>query len=89
MLGLLVLFMLAPILVGLANGDEIKRDTNIHIHNTHAVGVLLETKCDFNYKTQSYKFYKRIFVPKKDDRTISVPYGLKECEIWVIKVVFW
>lgn len=88
MLALLILFMAAPILACLVHADEVKNDiTNIHIHNTHGVGVLIETKCDFDYKTQNYRFYKRMLIPKKTDRTLSVPFGLKECEIWVIKVI--
>ena len=89
MIGLLLLFMVGPILTTLARGSTENHYVNITIFNSWPVSVLLESKCNFNYETQKYSFYKKIFIPKRSNRTLSVPNGLTNCEVWVLDVKLW
>ena len=88
MLGLLILFMVGPILTTLARGEGDKKFTNISIHNTYSIGVELEVKC-LGLKSEGYAFYKRFFIPKKSNRILSVPQGLTNCEVWVTDIKLW
>jgi len=60
--------------------------TNIVVNNTFNIGTELEIKCDYNYRTNTYAYFKRIIIPKKTNRTLTVPGGRKQCEIWVIRI---
>jgi hypothetical protein len=60
--------------------------TDIIINNPKSANALLEIKCDFQYKLGTYKFFNRFWVMKKSNSLLPVPYGMKNCEIWVIDV---
>lgn len=62
------------------------RATNIHIFNSWPIGTKIEVKCDWDNKIQGYKFYKVIFVARRNNNTLSIPTGLENCEIWVLKI---
>jgi hypothetical protein len=44
--------------------------------------ISMEIKCDHDYLTNKYKFYKIITIPGKSAITIRVPASMKNCEIW-------
>lgn len=67
-------------------GQTSKRNvTDITINNSFRVGAELEVKCD-HIAGKGYSYYKRIVVPGKENRMLRVPQGLRNCEIWVLKI---
>lgn len=59
-------------------------DVTISIYNPYRIMLKIETKCDWNWKTKKYSFYKIYNIPKKGFKRIIVPNELKECEIWAL-----
>lgn len=89
-LGLLALFMLAPILVGLAKGEMFNKNNNTKIiaYNPYSMKVELEVKCDYNSKRGEFTYHRFFVIPKKSNVVIVVPNLLKECQVWP-HVIFW
>lgn len=61
-------------------------DTNITINNPKAADALIQIKCNHQYKTNTYKFYKQFWIMRRSSAKLTVPSGMKDCEIWVIDV---
>jgi hypothetical protein len=62
--------------------------TTIEINNTFSMGILFNVKCDHNYQTQRYDFYRDIDIPGRGKYILKVPNHFKRCEIWPIKIRF-
>lgn len=87
-LGLLVLFVLAPILGGVSYSEEkVYHNVEITAYNSYRFDVWIEVKCDFNNSNQNYLYYKELIVPGKGNIKIQVPSNLHKCELWS-KVLF-
>ena len=80
---LVSLFCLVPTTLA---GQGSAGTTSITINNSHAIEVTLEVKCDYQWETKSYKYYKQIVVPKLRHYTIAVPNNIRSCEIWTLNV---
>lgn len=83
MLGLLALFMLAPVLVGLARGEMFSKNyVIIQVANPYRFDVGAEVKCDWDGKKQTYGYYNKIVVPGKNKILINIGKQYRFCEIW-------
>lgn len=58
--------------------------TKLSIHNPFSISVKLIVKCDHNYKTRKYKFYKTIIMNRNSRIYMNFPSDLKRCEIWPV-----
>lgn len=88
MLVLLISFMLAPVLVGLANGEMYsKNSVIIQVANPYRFDVGAEVKCDWDGKKQAYGYYNKIIVPGKNKIFLTIGKQYHFCELWP-KVIF-
>jgi len=61
--------------------------TELKIFNPYSsVAIKLLVKCDHNYKTNKYRFYKTVIIRGNANVIIKAPVGLKKCEIWPIEM---
>jgi len=59
--------------------------TELKVFNPYSsVSIKLLIKCDHDYRTKKYRFYKTIIIKRRSGITIRAPMGLKKCEIWPI-----
>lgn len=69
----------------LARAQTTQQYTELHVFNPYSsVSVKIEVKCDHNYKTKKYDFYKVFIIKRSSNIVIQAPVGLKKCEIWPI-----
>lgn len=61
--------------------------TELKIFNPYSsLSIKLLVKCDHNYKTKRYTFYKTIVIKRSSNIVIRAPHGLRKCEIWPMDV---
>jgi hypothetical protein len=61
--------------------------TELKIFNPYSsVSVELLVKCDHNWKSGKYNYYKKIVVNRNSNVAIKTPNNLKKCEIWPINM---
>ena len=65
------------------------KTTEIMVFNPFGITVLSEIKCDHDYKTNKYKFYRLIELKKRSNILVIVPNAMKRCELWPLKVKIW
>lgn len=57
--------------------------TELKVFNPYSsISIKLLVKCDHDYKTNRYKFYKTVVVRRSSSVIIRAPQNLKKCEIW-------
>jgi hypothetical protein len=84
LLGIMVaLFLLAPRNIS-GNTENV---VEIHAYDPYRWDVYILVKCDWDNKTQNYRFLKRYIIPGKGKAIIRVPNNLRHCECWP-KIVF-
>lgn len=54
--------------------------TKFVLSNPYPIKLEVEVKCDYDYSKKIYKYYKRITINKKTNRTIYIPYS-QRCDI--------
>jgi hypothetical protein len=59
--------------------------TELRINNPYSsISIKLQVKCDHNYKTGKYRYYKEVSIKRSSSIVMKVPTGLRKCEIWPI-----
>lgn len=56
--------------------------TKLEVYNPYTVELKLEVKCDHDYKTNKYKYYKIVTIRRQSNITLYTPQNLNRCEIW-------
>jgi len=89
-LSILVFFTVVSILSYIAHsaGLQLRSLVDITAYNPYSLDVELEVKCDHDFKTGKFLYYRKIVVPGKASKTIRVPASLKKCQIWP-KISWW
>lgn len=65
------------------------KTTEIMVFNPYRITVMSEIKCDHDYKTGKYRFYKIIELKKKSNMLVIVPNSMKKCELWPLRIKIW
>jgi hypothetical protein len=55
---------------------------NLQISNPYTLALELEVKCDWQPDREKYKYYRKIYIPRKTITNLSFPHHLKTCELW-------
>ena len=76
----LIILAIILLFIGVSFGSD--NSTKLVIYNPYSLGVKVEIKCDYNYKTKKFEFHKFMKVPGKKNTIISVPKNLNRCQIW-------
>lgn len=57
--------------------------TELKVFNPYSsISIKLLVKCDHNYKTNRYTFYKTVIIKRSSSIVIRAPSNLRKCEIW-------
>ena len=83
---IILLSLIVFLIFDVTYANNLTQYTKFNIHNPFSISVKLIVKCDFNYKTKKYNFYKIIIMNKKSKIYMNFPYGFKKCEIWPVNV---
>lgn len=60
----------------------------LEVNNPYSLTVNLKVKCDYDYNKKEFMFQRLISVKGKSNMLISLPAGLKRCQIWP-KIKWW
>jgi hypothetical protein len=87
---LLLLFLISNILLFSISINADKQNTIIlTVNNSFSIGTEIEVKCDWMWQEKQYKYYNVFTVKGHSNEKIKVPSNMKQCEVWVLKVIYW
>ena len=55
---------------------------DLQISNPYSLALELEVKCDWQSDRAKYKYYRKVYIPRKTVTNLSFPNHLKTCELW-------
>lgn len=71
----------------IAQAQTTQKYTELRVFNPYpSISIKVMVKCDHNYKTKKYRFYKTVVMKRSSSAIIKAPVGLKKCEIWPIEM---
>ena len=79
---ILSIFYLVCFLFILSAYSADNKVTEIEVMNPYFLSIFTEIKCDWSGELKRYMYHDWITIKSKRKTTISVPHGLKKCELW-------